>query len=43
VRDELATIPLAQIEEVLPAAFNQNIPTVPPAERDEPLATATAA
>jgi hypothetical protein len=42
VCDELTLIPVEQIEKVLPAAFNQDIPTAPPAERNEPLATATA-
>ncbi len=39
VRDELKFILVERIEEVLPAAFNQD---APPAERDEPLATLTA-
>ncbi|HSA61636.1 MAG TPA: endopeptidase La [Nitrospiraceae bacterium] len=42
VRDELKFILVERIEEVLPAAFNQDAPTAPPAERDEPLATSTA-
>ena len=42
VRDELTFILVERIEEVLPAAFNQDATTVPPAERDEPLATSTA-
>jgi ATP-dependent Lon protease len=42
VRDELKFILVERIEEVLPAAFNQDAPTIPPAERDEPLATSTA-
>jgi len=42
VRDELTFILVERIEEVLPAAFNQDAPTIPPAERDEPLATSTA-
>ena len=42
VRDELTFILVERIEEVLPAAFNQDAPTSPPAERDEPLATSTA-
>ena len=42
VRDELTFILVERIEEVLPAAFNQDVPTSPPAERDEPLATSTA-
>jgi len=41
VRDELTFILAERIEEVLPAAFNQDASTTPPAERDEPLATAT--
>ncbi|TKB84722.1 MAG: endopeptidase La [Nitrospira sp.] len=41
VRDQLTFIPVERIEEVLPAAFNQDIPAAPPAERDEPLATST--
>ena len=40
VRDQLTFIPVERIEEVLPAAFNQD--RVAPAERDEPLATSTA-
>jgi ATP-dependent Lon protease len=35
-RNELAVTPVERIEEVLPAAFNQDIPTAPPAERNEP-------
>ena len=31
-----------RIEEVLPAAFNQDATTSPPVERDEPLTTSTA-
>jgi ATP-dependent Lon protease len=42
VRDELTFILVERIEEVLPAAFNQDAPASPPAERDEPLATSTA-
>lgn len=42
VRDELTFILAERIEEVLPAAFNQDAPTTPPTERDEPLATSTA-
>jgi ATP-dependent Lon protease len=42
VRDELTFILVERIEEVLPAAFNQDAPTSPPTERDEPLATSTA-
>ncbi len=41
VRDELKFILAERIEDVLPAAFNQDAPTAPPAERDEPLATST--
>ncbi|MEQ1793199.1 MAG: endopeptidase La [Nitrospira sp.] len=40
VRDELTFIPVERIEEVLPAAFNQD--RVVSAERDEPLATSAA-
>jgi ATP-dependent Lon protease len=42
VRDELSFVLVERIEDVLPAAFNQDV--VPPhrAERDEPLATSTA-
>ncbi len=40
VRDELTVIPVERIEEVLPAAFNQD--TAPSPERREPLASATA-
>lgn len=40
VRDELTFIPVERIEEVLPAAFDQD--GVVSAERDEPLATSTA-
>ncbi len=39
VRDELTFIPVERIEEVLPAAFNQD--TAAATERDEPLATST--
>jgi ATP-dependent Lon protease len=42
VREELTFILAERIEEVLPAAFNQDASTTPPAERDEPLATSTA-
>lgn len=42
MRDEFTIILVERIEEVLLAAFNQDIPTAPPAERDEPLATSTA-
>ena len=42
VRDELTVIPVERIEEVLPAAFNQDSPAASTAERDEPLATSTA-
>lgn len=42
VREELKFILVERIEEVLPAAFNQDASTTPPAERDEPLATSTA-
>ena len=42
VRNELTFILAERIEEVLPAAFNQDVPTPLPAERDEPLATSTA-
>jgi ATP-dependent Lon protease len=42
VRDELTFILVERIEEVLPAAFNQDAPTSPPAKRDEPLATSSA-
>ena len=39
----LGFVELAErIEEVLPAAFNQDAPISPPTERDEPLATSTA-
>lgn len=41
VRDELKFILAERIEDVLPAAFNQDAPTAPRAERDEPLATST--
>jgi ATP-dependent Lon protease len=41
VRDELTFILVERIEDVLPAAFNQNPFTAPTAERDEPLATST--
>ena len=40
VRDELTVIPVERIEEVLPAAFNQD--PAPSSERGEPLASATA-
>ena len=42
VREELTFILVERIEEVLPAAFNRDASTTPPAERDEPLATSTA-
>ena len=42
VRDKLTVIPVERIEEVLPAAFNQDSPAASTAERDEPLATSTA-
>jgi ATP-dependent Lon protease len=42
VRDELSFILVERIEEVLPAAFNQDIVPPRPAERDEPLTTSTA-
>ncbi len=42
VRNELTFIPAERIEEVLPAAFNQDTPAPERAERDEPLATSTA-
>jgi ATP-dependent Lon protease len=42
VREELTFILVERIEEVLPAAFNQDASTTPPSERDEPLATSTA-
>jgi ATP-dependent Lon protease len=42
VRNELTFILAERIEEVLPAAFNQDAPASQPAERDEPLATSTA-
>ena len=42
VRNELTFILAERIEEVLPAAFNQDAAMTPPAERDEPLATSTA-
>jgi ATP-dependent Lon protease len=42
VRDELTFILVERIEEVLPAAFNQDAPTIPPAERDASLETSTA-
>ena len=42
VRDELTFILVERIEEVLPAAFNQDASTTPPSERNEPLATSTA-
>lgn len=40
VRDELTVIPVERIEEVLPAAFNQD--SASSSERGEPLATSTA-
>ena len=42
VRDELTFILVERIEEVLPAAFNQDAPASPPTEQDEPLATSRA-
>ncbi len=42
VRNELTFILAERIEEVLPAAFNQDAPPLARAERDEPLATSTA-
>ena len=42
VRNELTFILAERIEEVLPAAFNQDTPASARAERDEPLATSTA-
>jgi ATP-dependent Lon protease len=42
VREELTFILAERIEEVLPAAFNQDAATTPPSERDEPLATSAA-
>ena len=42
VREGLTFILVERIEEVLPAAFNQDAATPPPSERDEPLATSTA-
>ena len=39
VRDELTVIPVERIEEVLPAAFNQDATASP--ERAEPLAAST--
>jgi ATP-dependent Lon protease len=42
VRNELTFILAERIEEVLPAAFNQDAPPSARAERDEPLATSTA-
>ncbi len=42
VREELTFILVERIEDVLPAAFNQDASTTPPSERDEPLATSTA-
>lgn len=41
VREELTFILAERIEDVLPAAFNQDASTTPPTERDEPLATST--
>ena len=40
VRDELTVIPVERIEEVLPAAFNQDAASSP--EKHEPMATSTA-
>lgn len=40
VRDELTILPVERIEEVLPAAFNQDSPSA--AERPEPVTTASA-
>ena len=40
VRDELTVIPVERIEEVLPAAFNQDAASS--AEKHEPVATSTA-
>ena len=40
VRDELTVIPVERIEEVLPAAFNQDAVSTP--EKHEPLTTSTA-
>jgi ATP-dependent Lon protease len=42
VRNDLTFILAERIEEVLPAAFNQDAPASARAERDEPLATSTA-
>ncbi|MDP3596732.1 MAG: endopeptidase La, partial [Nitrospirota bacterium] len=42
VRNELTFILAERIEEVLPAAFNQDATSSETAERDEPLATSTA-
>jgi ATP-dependent Lon protease len=42
VRNELTFILAERIEEVLPAAFNQDAPASARAKRDEPLATSTA-
>ncbi len=42
VREGLIFIVVERIEEVLPAAFNQDAATTPPSKRDEPLATSTA-
>jgi ATP-dependent Lon protease len=42
VRNELTFILAERIEEVLPAAFNQDAPAPARAERDKPLATSTA-
>ncbi|MDP1767747.1 MAG: endopeptidase La [Nitrospirota bacterium] len=42
VRNELTFILAERIEEVLPAAFNQDAPASATAERDEPLTTSTA-
>ena len=41
VREELTFILVERIEEVLPAAFNQDPSTTPTAEQEEPLATST--
>jgi ATP-dependent Lon protease len=34
VRDQLTFILAEQIEEILPAAYNQDVPAAPPAERN---------
>ena len=39
VREELTFILAERIEEVLPVAFNKDVPTIRPDERDEPLAS----